>query len=400
MQHDQARLRDDDRRGGRRTVKKLAVILLAAGSASAGGLQRPNGISARGTGMGGAWNVWADDATAVYFNPAALDNAEEEVEIGGEYVYGPRTYTPILDDGTKGPAQKTTVASPLPVLGVIGRLTNDDQPSRFTIGGAIYNSYGGNSRTRQPARPPSTRRKTPSSRPPSARASGCRTGSHSALLCGSASACRRACSTSASPQLGGDPDPLPAHVLVLQPPGGLHHDPAVDGRDQRGRSGASRASPLFGYQFVVWCSIAIAAIGFLVWGHHMFVGGPIALRQPRFLVPELPRRRPVGDQGVQLDRHPSRRLDPVRRANALCVRLHRAVHDRRPHRPVPRRASDRRARHRHLLRGGPFSLHHGRWRGDGVLRRAPLLVAEDHRAALPRNIGRGSRRCSPSSAST
>jgi cytochrome c oxidase subunit 1 len=30
---------------------------------------------------------------------------------------------------------------------------------------------------------------------------------------------------------------------------------------------------LFGYKFVVWCSIAIAAIGFLVWGHHMFVSG-------------------------------------------------------------------------------------------------------------------------------
>jgi cytochrome c oxidase subunit 1 len=31
--------------------------------------------------------------------------------------------------------------------------------------------------------------------------------------------------------------------------------------------------PLFGYHFVVWCSIAIAVISFLVWGHHMFVAG-------------------------------------------------------------------------------------------------------------------------------
>jgi cytochrome c oxidase subunit 1 len=30
---------------------------------------------------------------------------------------------------------------------------------------------------------------------------------------------------------------------------------------------------IFGYKFVVWCSIAIAVIGFLVWGHHMFVAG-------------------------------------------------------------------------------------------------------------------------------
>ena len=30
---------------------------------------------------------------------------------------------------------------------------------------------------------------------------------------------------------------------------------------------------LFGYKFVVWCSIAIAVISFFVWGHHMFVAG-------------------------------------------------------------------------------------------------------------------------------
>jgi cytochrome c oxidase subunit 1 len=30
---------------------------------------------------------------------------------------------------------------------------------------------------------------------------------------------------------------------------------------------------LFGYKFVAWCSVAIAVIGFLVWGHHMFVAG-------------------------------------------------------------------------------------------------------------------------------
>jgi cytochrome c oxidase subunit 1 len=31
--------------------------------------------------------------------------------------------------------------------------------------------------------------------------------------------------------------------------------------------------PLFGYSFVVWASISIAVISFLVWGHHMFVAG-------------------------------------------------------------------------------------------------------------------------------
>src|SRR5207302_5029543 len=31
--------------------------------------------------------------------------------------------------------------------------------------------------------------------------------------------------------------------------------------------------PLFGYRFVAFASIAIAAVGFLVWGHHMFTAG-------------------------------------------------------------------------------------------------------------------------------
>jgi cytochrome c oxidase subunit 1 len=30
---------------------------------------------------------------------------------------------------------------------------------------------------------------------------------------------------------------------------------------------------VFGYRFIAWSSVAIAAIGFLVWGHHMFVSG-------------------------------------------------------------------------------------------------------------------------------
>jgi cytochrome c oxidase subunit 1 len=31
--------------------------------------------------------------------------------------------------------------------------------------------------------------------------------------------------------------------------------------------------PIFGYKFIAWASLAIAAFGFLVWAHHMFVAG-------------------------------------------------------------------------------------------------------------------------------
>jgi cytochrome c oxidase subunit 1 len=36
---------------------------------------------------------------------------------------------------------------------------------------------------------------------------------------------------------------------------------------------AAARKPIFGYRFVAGCSLAIAAVGFLVWGHHMFVAG-------------------------------------------------------------------------------------------------------------------------------
>lgn len=125
-------------------MKKLpAILLVAAGTAHAGGLQRTNGISARGTGMGGAWCAWADDASAVYFNPAAMDAADSEVDVGGEFVTAPRSYTPVASDGTRGEPQKTTIASPVPTLGVVTHFYNEDAPSRVTFGAGIWNTFGG-----------------------------------------------------------------------------------------------------------------------------------------------------------------------------------------------------------------------------------------------------------------
>ena len=40
---------------------------------------------------------------------------------------------------------------------------------------------------------------------------------------------------------------------------------------------------VFGYDFVAFSSVAIAVLGFLVWGHHLFVSGQSALRRHDFL---------------------------------------------------------------------------------------------------------------------
>ena len=68
--------------------------------------------------------------------------------------------------------------------------------------------------------------------------------------------------------------------------------------------------PIFGYtlhRHVV--SLAIAVLGFLVWGHHMFVAGQSVYAGMVFSVLSLPGGDPVGDQGLQLDGHALQGLD-------------------------------------------------------------------------------------------
>jgi long-chain fatty acid transport protein len=124
-------------------MKRALALLLISGTAYAGGTVRPNGISARGVSMGGAWAAWADDPTAIYFNPGALDAMDPQLMLGAEFVLGPRKYTPLEPDGTTGDPQKTTLASPVPTLGVVGRFNDGDEPSRFTLGLGVWNTFGG-----------------------------------------------------------------------------------------------------------------------------------------------------------------------------------------------------------------------------------------------------------------
>ena len=140
------------------------------------------------------------------------------------------------------------------------------------------------------------------------------------------------------------PDPLPAPLLVLLAPGGLHHGAA--------RAWASSASwwrPSAGSR-----SSATRVVAFSSLGHRdprlPRVGpphvrrGPIGLRGAHLLAPELPRRHPVGHQGLQLDGDDVQGLGVVGDADALRDRVHRAVHDRRADGPLPGGGRPRRAR--------------------------------------------------------
>ena len=55
-------------------------------------------------------------------------------------------------------------------------------------------------------------------------------------------------------------------------------------------------------------------------------GRHLALFRPGLFDPELHGGGAVRDQSVQLDRHDAQGIHPVRRADAVCARLHRAFH--------------------------------------------------------------------------
>ena len=73
-----------------------------------------------------------------------MDASDSQVDVGGEFVVAPA----LLHAGRRrtarrAPAQKTTIASPVPTLGVIAPFYNEDRPSRVTFGAGIWNTFGG-----------------------------------------------------------------------------------------------------------------------------------------------------------------------------------------------------------------------------------------------------------------
>lgn len=122
-----------------------AVALAVPQVATAGGLARPNPISARSIGMGGAFAAIADDPTALHFNPAGLANLHKSnLLLGIELAYAPRTYTPLDTEGNYGdPESPESPFFPLPVIGYASRLKSGGVPSRLAFGIGTWVSHGG-----------------------------------------------------------------------------------------------------------------------------------------------------------------------------------------------------------------------------------------------------------------
>jgi hypothetical protein len=75
--------------------------------------------------------------------------------------------------------------------------------------------------------------------------------------------------------------------------------------------------PIFGYKPMVYSMAAIAGLGFIVWGHHMFTSGMNPALGMTFMVSTIMIALPQRHQGVQLARHAVGRPHPPAHADAV-----------------------------------------------------------------------------------
>ena len=161
------------------------------------------------------------------------------------------------------------------------------------------------------------------------------------------------------PARGGRSGALPAPLLVLLAPGRLHHDPAGDGRHQRGRPHVQPQEPvLVQGDRVLHARHRVRRLSHVGASHVR--GGHVRLRRRRLRGPLDARRHLLRDQGLHLGADDAKRLDRREDPVALRLRVPVSLRLRRHDRRRGRDDEPRRPLARHVLRRRPFSLHHGR----------------------------------------
>ena len=157
---------------------------------------------------------------------------------------------------------------------------------------------------------------------------------------------------------------------------------------------------IFGYPFIAGSSLGIAIIGFLVWGHHMFVTGMSMYASLYFslltMLVAVPSAIKVFNWTATMFRGSISFDTPMLYAFGFIGLFTIGGLDG----AVPGDAGRRRPSHGHLLRGGALPLRHGGRHGAGLYGRAALLVAEDHRKNVSGRLGQvrrpaGVRRIQP-----
>ena len=140
---------------------------------------------------------------------------------------------------------------------------------------------------------------------------------------------------------------------------------------------------IFGYNFVVYASLGIAFLGFLVWGHHMFVSGQSVYAGMIFSLLSffvaIPSAIKVFNWTATLYKGQISFDTPMLYAFGFIGLFTIGGMTGLDARLAGRRCSC----HADLFRRRAFPLHHGRGRGHGLPRRHPLLVPENDRPSLP-----------------
>ena len=157
---------------------------------------------------------------------------------------------------------------------------------------------------------------------------------------------------------------------------------------------------IYGYAAIAASSLAIAFVGYLVWGHHMFTSGMsdtarIVFSFLTFIV-AVPSGIKVFNWIATFYKGSISMDAPL----LYVLGFHLPLFHRRADRPDPGRAGHEPPCPRHLLHRGALPLRDVRRRRLRVLRRAPLLVSEDVRKDATAKASRRSPGSSCSSAST
>ncbi len=157
---------------------------------------------------------------------------------------------------------------------------------------------------------------------------------------------------------------------------------------------------IFGYSFIAGSSLGIAIVGFLVWGHHMFVTGMSMYAGLYFSLLTMLVAVPSAIKVFNWTATMFRGSISFDTPDALRLRLHRPVYHRRPDRAVPRHARHGRPSHRYLFRGGAFPLRDGGRHGGGLPGRRCTSGGPRSPAKCIRKAGASSPPCWFSSDST